>query len=241
MKKTLKRLTVLQEIDARIHALRLRRDEIPRQIEEQVGALERAEARFRALEERARDVRRTLDSKTLELRALEEKTYQKEVQLNTLRTNESYRVMLREIAGLKADGSRIEDAILELSYGLDELGGTLAAARKDVDAARREHEQRQAELKERAGGLDREIEALAAERRARAAGIDAGTLALYDRILARRQSHALAAVRDQHCQGCQMKLTLHEMTQLLSCKELLSCRTCSRLLYLEEVVDSVGA
>ena len=36
-----------------------------------------------------------------------------------------------------------------------------------------------------------------------------------------------------------MNLTLQEMSILIACKEVLFCRTCSRILYLEEIVDPV--
>ena len=35
------------------------------------------------------------------------------------------------------------------------------------------------------------------------------------------------------CQGCYMRVTKQELTQLSLAQELLTCRSCSRLLYLE--------
>jgi predicted nucleic acid-binding Zn-ribbon protein len=239
MKKTLKQLTLLQEIDAKVHALKIRRDEIPRQIEEQVRAVARARDRLNDVENRARELKKSLDGKNLELKDCEQKIYQKEVQLNTITTNDAYKAMLREIAGLKADKSRVEDGILEISYSQDDVAGEIESCKKEVAAAEKEHELRQAELGEQAGKLDVEIEALIGQREARAREIDPETLSQYERVLTRRHGQALAPVRDQHCQGCQMKLTLQEMTVVMACKELLTCRTCSRLLYLEQVVDGV--
>lgn len=236
MKKILKRLTLLQDIDAKIHALANRRDEIPRQLEEQVRTLERAERRQHDLEADAVEQRKAVDARTLKLRACEEKAYQKEVQLNTISTNDAYKAMLREIEGLKADKSRIEDAILDLSYAQDELVERIESARKDVAAARKERDLRQTELGEQAGVIATEIDALRAQRGAHLEGIDRDTLVTYDRVLEHRGGSALAVVRDRHCQGCQMKLTLQELNMLMAAKELLTCRTCSRILYLEEML-----
>lgn len=239
MKKTLKRLSLLQEIDAKVHALRARRDEIPRQIEEQVRAVARAKDRLADLESRSRELKKSVDGKNLQLKDYEQKIYQKEVQLNTISTNEAYKTMLREIEGLKADKSRVEDAILEISYAQDDVQSEIVACRKDVAAAEQEHRLRQTELDEQAGHLDEEIGKLMQQREARAREIDSDALTIYDRVLAHRNGHALVPVRDQHCQGCQMNLTLQEMTVVMACKELLTCRTCSRILYLEDVIDSV--
>jgi len=239
MKKTLKKLTLLQEIDTKIHALVSRRDEIPRQIEEQVQTLGRAQRRQHDLEEHALEQRKAVDARTLELRRCEEKVYQKDVQLNTISTNDAYKAMLREIEGLKADRSRIEDTILELSYAQDEMAERIAGARKDVDAARKEHDLRQAELGQQSGLIEQEIDTLRAQRGTHLEGVDRDTLAAYDRILGHRGGRALAVVRDRHCQGCQMQLTLQEVNLLMGAKELLTCRTCSRILYMDEVLDGV--
>ena len=239
MKETLKRLTRLQEIDARIYALKIRRAEIPRQIEEQVRALARARERQAAAENRSLELRKSIDARNLELRDLEGKKYHKEVQLNTISTNDAYKAMLKDIAGIQADCSRIEDAILELSYTLDEVATHIAEARKDVAAAGKEHDQRQIELREQAEALDQEIGDLDARRKGQVKSVNSDVLRQYDRILEHRGGQALAVVRDQHCHGCQMHLTLHEMTILMACRELLTCRTCSRILYLEVVIDPV--
>jgi len=239
MKKTLKQLTLLQEIDAKVHALKVRRDEIPRQIEEQVRAVARARDRLSDVENRSRELKKSLDGKNLELKGYEQKIYQKEVQLNTITTNEAYKAMLREIEGLKADKSRVEAATLEISYAQDDVADEIEAGKKEVAAAVKEHELRQTELGEQAGRLEVEIKGLIEQREARAREIDPEALSQYERVLTRRNGRALVAVRDQHCQGCQMKLTLQEMTVVMACRELLTCRTCSRLLYLEDVVDPV--
>lgn len=236
MKNTLKKLTLLQDVDAKIHALAFRRDEIPRQIEEQVQALRRAQLRQSDLEADAVEQRKAADARTLELRACEEKAYQKEVQLNTITTNDAYKAMLREIEGLRADKSRIEDAILELSYAQDEMAERIASAKKDVAAAQGEHDLRQKELGGQSSVLDAEIEVLREQRSAHLEGIDAETIDSYDRVLKRRGGRAMAVVRDRHCQGCQMLLTLQELNMLMGARELLTCRTCSRILYMDELV-----
>ena len=239
MKKTLKMLTLLQEIDGRVHAMKIRQAEIPNQIEEQVRAVERAVAREKELEDLTREVQKSVKAKNLELKGCEEKIYQKEVQLNEISTNDAYKAMLKEIAGLKADKSLVEDEILELSYKEDEIKIQIGEAQKELAAARNEHDLRKAELDEQAKALERQIEELRASRNRSVVGVDRDVLAQYDRILQHRGGQGLAAVRDKHCQGCQMNLTLQEMSILIACKEVLFCRTCSRILYLEEIVDPV--
>ena len=77
-------LLVTVSIDAKVHALRTRRDEIPRQIEEQVRAVARAKERLADVENRSRELRKSVDGKNLKLKDCEQKIYQKEVQLNTI-------------------------------------------------------------------------------------------------------------------------------------------------------------
>lgn len=237
LKATIRQLIGLQEIDAQIVALEARRDQIPLQIEAQVRAVQKAERALEGVQKKALDLRKTIDQRNLDVKSYDEKIHNSKVKLNDITTNDAYKAMLSQIAGFETDRGRVEEDILELSYKLDEMQPVIDSAKKDVDAAKREHDVRQKELQTEAGTQDEKIDALKAKRGEFTTGLVPDAADLYERVSRIRKGNAIAPVRDSHCQGCMMNLTLQEVSKLTACKELVACRTCSRMLYLPEALD----
>ena len=116
---------------------------------------------------------------------------------------------------------------------------------EDVEAAEKEFGEAKKRTDEEIAELGRRLEEILDGRKANAGSIDAELLKLYDRILgAKRDGLALAAVEAHEvlgeggkeafysCQGCNIDLMSQEVNQLLIGREVVFCRSCSRILYI---------
>lgn len=236
LKATLRGLIQLQALDAQILAAEAVCARIPLQIAAYEQAVKDAEASVESARAAVRTTQKELDSKNLDLKSMDDKIAGCEKQLNEISTNDAYKAMLGQIAGYKADKSRIEDEVLQLSYTLDELGGPIEDAKKAVEAAVAERDAHAGVLKAQQAEKQTEIDALREKRGAHMEHVDPETHELYARVLKLRKGSAMAEVIDEHCQGCMMGLNLQEISKLTACREVISCRTCHRILYLPEVV-----
>jgi predicted nucleic acid-binding Zn-ribbon protein len=72
------------------------------------------------------------------------------------------------------------------------------------------------------------------------AKIPAQILGHYDRLVARGKK-GLAAVRDQVCTGCHMRLPIGVVTTLMHGNDIQLCDTCGRYLYLAEPTKPADA
>ena len=72
------------------------------------------------------------------------------------------------------------------------------------------------------------------------AKIPAQILGHYDRLVARGKK-GLAAVRDQVCTGCHMRLPIGVVTTLMHGNDIQLCDTCGRYLYLAEPAKPADA
>jgi predicted nucleic acid-binding Zn-ribbon protein len=229
-------LVTLQELDTRLHALRRRRDDIPRALAASEARVADAKAALEAYRGRQKLSRVEVDRREVDLKALEARIEKLEGQLNQCKTNKEYALLKKEIDGHRAEKGVLDDEILQMMLGLEEKdheGQALAAALKEAEAALAEAAARaQTEIAE----VDRQIAGLDAERAAAAAKVEPDLLRTYDRIL-NGKADRLAVVPVEMsgdsgvCQGCYMDITSHEINLLLVGRDVRTCKNCSRILY----------
>jgi predicted nucleic acid-binding Zn-ribbon protein len=87
----------------------------------------------------------------------------------------------------------------------------------------------------RKSAMEAEAAEAASQRTTLSAQVPAEALRVYERIRAgnKRSGTAVAVVHGEYCQGCQMAITSHELTELIKGDKICICRTCQRILVLE--------
>jgi predicted nucleic acid-binding Zn-ribbon protein len=233
-------LIALQGIDARLHALRRRRDAIPRALAAADAQLAGDRSALEAFRAGQKHGRVEIDRRELDVKTLEGRIQKLEAQLNTAKTNKEYALLKKEIDSLRADKGVIDEEILQQMIAHEEHdkeGQALAAKAKEAEGAvAAERRQCETVLAE----IDREIAALASERAAAAAQVDPDLLRAYQRILDARPDGALVPVVDGVCQGCYMDITSQEINLLLIGRDVLTCKNCSRILYIDKDAAQEG-
>jgi predicted nucleic acid-binding Zn-ribbon protein len=151
----------------------------------------------------------------------------------TARSNKEYDALKIEIAGLKADFEILEEEALQ-QWSIGEQREEEAAAEAEkIAALEAKIQERRAEWEADATGLQAELSELDAERAARAREVPESWMRIYDRVIENRGAPAIVEVVDRYCQGCQMQITIHDVTRALSGTEVVTCRACNRILYAE--------
>ena len=182
-------------------------------------------------------VQKDIDRKELDLKTNEGKIAKYNVQLNSIKTNKEYSALITEIGSKKADMSILEDEILDTMSRLEMANqGYVKAA----EALKNEEESLKnlinvvdTEGKE----ADIEIENIKNEQKKYIDLLDEHSLNNYNRLANIKGGKAIVPVVGNVCGGCSMNITTQTLNELMSCKELVFCRSCSRILYLEEDSD----
>jgi len=231
VREDLAQVMELQNLDLEIARLQREIDTIPREIAEleqglssSRGAWERGRQRLATIEQ----LRRSKDRELEEVMAEQRK---RQGRLFEIKTNQEYTAVLKEIEGLKARYSKLEDEILEL---LDEIEAAqrlvqdeAALFRQREKAFEEKRSIREGELKQMQGAMGR----LEEERRRHASRVEPGLLQTYQRLLRSRGGVAVAPVKDGSCLGCHVSLTPQTYNELRKGDILLSCANCQRILY----------
>ncbi len=232
---TLTRLKKLHDVDAKIYRLEKKLNQyFPRKIAERQAVVDAVRAKYDAKNKELVDRQKQVDSLELDLKSREAEIEKMQVQLNTVKTNADYQAFTGKIAEAKADNSRLEEQILEIMDGLEGIRAERSAREADVKKAEEEFGKEKAELDAEAAEYREDLDEVRGTREAALADIPSEALDAYNRILAKGSGSAMAAVRGRICQGCQLEITMHDLTRILNGSELVVCRHCSHILYPED-------
>ncbi len=234
MKAEISNLVKLQGRDDEIRTLEIRLAEIPKEVEELEREIATEKKNLKDAEDAHTEAQKSQRAAEGELAAKEEQRSKYETQLMSVKSNEEYKAMQKQIEVVKREIGDVETKILQ---GLDTL--------EELESKRAERERELKEGQIKVSGMEKELdvekakfEAELAERQASRKEllslIPEDLLAEYQKIANARSGVAMAAAVDERCQACMVRMrpqVFHELK--LGDKHV--CSSCSRILYyLEE-------
>jgi len=232
IKEQLDILVQLQKIDVRIYALRQELEEKPLEIAVIKEKLSARENLVKELEEKVKNQKVKLREMELDLKSKEENVKKLQIQLYQVKTNKEYASMQKEIDGVKADNSLLEEHIIEYLDGIDSLGKDIEKERELLNQERNKIESEVSEIEKRINALKEELNAKETERAGIAAGVDSTLLPRYERILTNKNGRALAQVLNDSCSGCNMGLPPQVINEIRLGDKIITCENCLRIFYI---------
>jgi predicted nucleic acid-binding Zn-ribbon protein len=237
MHQDLKKLIRLQSVDAAVLDYQARTDAFPsrsKALDEQLRAAKEEVERASAAIENNKARRKEFETRVTDLEA---KISKYRDQLMSVKTNEEYRAMTKEIEYSQAGISREEDQILLL---LEETE-TLTKALEDATAKLTSDEQTVQAERSRLEALNEEdtrtLKAYLEERAELARDVDEDVLAHYERVRRARGGVAVAAARDEECEICHVRMRPQVFQEVRRNDAIISCDSCNRILYDPENLD----
>lgn len=236
MNALIQKLIELQSVDLRKAELRQQIDAVPEslaRIEQTSQAAKDAVAQAR---QRVVDLLKNRKKLELDVEDWRGKIRKYKDQLYQLKSNEAYRALQEEIRGAEGEMARAEDRLLEEMVGAEEADRDVKraeAALGEVEAA--VGVEREKLLAEKAG-IEGEYAKADEASRNLLAGLPAEIVEHYHRIARRHGGVALAAVSDEACSMCSVRIRPHVMQLLRQSgeEEIFHCETCTRILYFVE-------
>ena len=228
---TIEKLLVLQDRDRRIKQALKDTEDIPARKKLNESTLNEHKAALQAAQDQLKNNSVAIKGVELEIETQRQRIGKLRVQQNTVRSNDEYRAIEREIAGVEKQIRDEEDKEIVL---MEEAEGLRANAALMEQRLKQEEKVVQADaqgLDQRLSGIREDIDRLKAERATLAQDIDVDWLARYDRIFKHTGDFALVPVEFGSCGGCHMKLP-PQLTQDAKRNETMTtCSFCGRLLY----------
>lgn len=234
------------EIDLRRARGKLKRGQ--QRTDAQLQRIEQLQAALKAKQEEIKLTKLQYAKLELELQTDESEISKMRVALNTAKTNRDYSAILTRINTDKADKSKLEDQLLQLLTQIEEDQAASRALLEDVDVEKQKFGEVEAQVQEKAAGIQATIDSLMGQYNSAAAQVPKKQQKLFDRLAGRFDGEVLAPVsqmngarKDYSCGGCYMSVPLESVNTLMSKDEVLTCSNCGRILVLElDTVDKAA-
>ncbi len=238
MSDTVNPLRQLQTVDTQLHRLRHEQRQKPLELEQVKQKVAAQQTAVRAVEDRLKTVQLRHKEKEMELSTREAGVKKLQGQLFQVKTNKEYTAMQHEIDQHKADISLLEEAILTLLEHIDQAKQELAAQSAILSKEQAALKQEEARVEQELAAIRQQISMLEQQRQAVTPGVQREALTLYERILASRDGLALVPLLESSCGGCHMVQPPQIVNEVHLKSHLVTCESCSRILYLEPASSS---
>ncbi len=224
----------IQSLKNKINELELAQKHRKQDIQKKNIQIKREKALTEQKHEEKIAVQKEIDRKELDLKTNESEISKYNSQLNSIKTNKEYTALVSEIGSKKADMSILEDEILIMMSKLEAANQGYEKAKENLkseDESLKDLTERvNTELRE----SDIEIEKVKNEQKKYIDLLDEHSLKQYNRLSNIKGGKAIVPVIGNVCGGCSMTVTRQTLNELMSRKDLVFCRSCSRILYLDE-------
>ena len=241
MHHSIEKLLGVQKFDREISLLEEAKIRRPMELSDDLRKVNAGKASVSAVEEVIKTCRMDIDKGELQIKELDGEIEKSKIAMNGSTTNEAFAICKGQIEKHEESQGTLEENVLELMSYLDTLQGKKEEAERELADIEKAYQRKESEVNGLVSGLESRIGGLKEERGELSVDIDGDHLDIYERIRSKVEADSVVPVHKKDeaegvffCQGCYMRVTKQELTQLSLAQELLTCRSCSRLLYLED-------
>ncbi len=225
-------LLALQDVDMRIHNMKLRLKAIPGEVAKLDATIKTEQEDFKSKREDVQKAEMDIKHVESEIKAQNEKIQKLQTQSVMVKKNDEYKALLAEIDHHKDKISDFETTEIEAMDRLDAAKVKFKELEKQFDARISSLKEEINELKTLDGEIKEEIEKMKQGRPAYSSRIANEVLRDYNRLLQNGRP-PLVPVSNSCCGNCHLKLTPNTLNQARKSGVTL-CDNCYYMLYLDE-------
>ena len=243
MHPNIQHLIDLQVVDLRLAEIRAQLSGFPKRLAELDARLAAARKLLETSKEALLTSLKDRKKYELDVESWKEKVRKYKDQTASVKTNEAYKALQHEVTYAEGEVAKAEDRLLDRMMAGEEFERQVKAAERSLKEIETASSAERQELVKEQAALQKELEVDEARRLEATAFIPEDLLDHYHRIAARHGGVGLAAVRDETCSMCRVRVRPHVFQKLRreGCEEVFHCETCTRILYYFEPVAQAAA
>lgn len=237
-------LLALYKLDRELHNLQVALDNVQRDQKRQQAKIQDLNKHIDAQENANKKLQADINIRELDLKTRQQHIEKLRTSLNSTKTNKEYSAILVQISAEKAEVSKIEAAALELMQQVETNNKAIAELRTQLEGEKQTLARIEAEQGSKVTALKQQMSALEGRREEATHGVPADALRQYERISLKYPGDALAPIEfteddldSVSCGACYMGLNVEHINALRGRDEIRRCNSCSRILYLPEMLE----
>jgi predicted nucleic acid-binding Zn-ribbon protein len=231
MNADLQKLIDLQQVDARIIALKTEIATLPKQVAQIEAKLAGSRAQLEAAQAAVKTDEAARRKHESDIKDQQEKISKYRDQSLKVKTNDEYRALNHEIQFAEAEIRKLEDKILEIMVAADARKEAIKQAEAALKADAAENEREKEHVRAQTAVDEKELAQLNSQGQQLRADITDDTLRHYDRVFKLRHSALAAVHEDQMCSVCRVILRPQVFQNVMKGAEMVYCDSCQRILY----------
>lgn len=206
MEEFIARLLDLQELDKRIDRLKADLESIPGELRIHLKERKAHQSRYEEQKSSFEGILEGQKQLAAERAACTSRIADYRSRLLSLKSNEEYSAMLKQIAHAERTIDEIDSRIIEEMYHEDEAREEIDRARRELERALRRSTAREENLSSRLEETRGLLQGLEEKRREAAARVDAKYLRRYEKARETGHREAVVGIRGGSCGGCLTKI-----------------------------------
>jgi len=234
LRKSLKMLDALQEIDLKIDSFKGEKEGMLQELDLLDGKVAEAEsaialknAELSAVEEEKRGLEESLAMEA-------ENITRSEGRIKEIKTQKEYQAVSKEITAARKQKAEMEEQILQKIGRIEELKGEIGGLEENLAALQGNIAEQKAEVQSRVDKLDEGIVKDNAARDEIVKGLSSSVIRRYTLLREQRRGLAVVEARGGSCLGCNMNLPPQLYNSLFRGDDLITCPHCQRMLVLRQ-------
>jgi predicted nucleic acid-binding Zn-ribbon protein len=234
LKEGLEKLHALQLLDDRIKEVEISLKQIPETIQqlelERDGKASIIEDTRNKLNENIKE-REKLEK---EIMLIKEKIKKYKEQMNKATTNKEYQGFMAEIKFEEENISTLEEKVIEKMLESDEIMNEIRESEEEFEKISREYNKKIMDLKGNLEFSKLKLAEAANEKQSLRGTIPEKLLRIYDNLARNKNGKAVSVVEAEFCGVCNVKIRPQRFNELLTFKEMLTCDSCGRILFVKQ-------
>jgi len=238
MNESIRQLLSLQERDLELDRLQAEVAAIPGKIAALKGQIQTNKTALENAKKELTQLQLNKKSKEVDLESQETAVRKHATELNAVKSNDAYRALLGEIDKAKKDKSALEDQILQVMEQIDQANRSWKEKESAAKSEEADFQRQISEWETKQKNLEEQLTQKKTEREGSTGTLNKGLYEQYQRLRQGKRGTAVVPLRSEQCSGCHMKVSQNLINEVRRGQKLMTCESCSRIVYLEEVATT---
>jgi predicted nucleic acid-binding Zn-ribbon protein len=204
-------------------------NEIPIKVDRLEKDIERASADLTQKKNRIQEIKKTYNLKEGDIKENEENSRKLNAQTPSVKTNEEYRALQKEIEYLHQTNQKTEEEMIVLLEEEEQIKGSFARIEQETKTIVDKKTVEIGELKKELGALQEKLDLTRHVFADTIKKLPEDIQTVYERV-SKARGNAVCLIKDNICTGCYAQITHQVVNELQKRHKLIICDSCGRIL-----------
>ena len=225
------KLISLQKLDKEITDVSLFLENIPSKIEEINKKIETSSQIVTLAKEKMTQNQKKRRDLEAAAKDIKEQISKYNRQLNEVKTNREYSILLKEIEEAKQKDNDMEEEIISEMLSADEIEDEIKTASQKYSEAEEKFSKEKDVLQQEKKKFEAKKDKLNQKKEKLVPKIPSDQVSLYLKIYKRNSGIALSPVKEEFCSLCHLRIRPQVINELKGKEKIILCENCGRILY----------